>query len=114
MNEKVLPAITLKQRKRDNSYDDEQQQDEASGGSKSRQCYPVRQDTQPEDEEELPSPELDLCVLKPLDFDSAIMDGQQCLALHHRRRFSRQRGSISLDGGYQINGESIDCRFLYS
>jgi hypothetical protein len=27
-----------------------------------------------------------------------MMDGQQCLALHHRRRFSRQRGSISLDG----------------
>lgn len=50
--------------------------------------------------EEQPSPELDVCVLQPLDFDASagLIDAGQCLALHQRRRFGRQRGSISLDG----------------
>ena len=91
VNEKVLPAITLKQRWPERRADEEGERNQG------RRRYPTRQDTSQE-EEELPSPELDLCELKPLEFDAAMMDGQQCLALHHRRRFSRQRGSISLDG----------------
>lgn len=112
VNEKVLPAITLKQRRpgrgdrdktetkrnldgsarrpADGQNAELQENEEAKGGEQAEE--------EEEEEEETHSPELDLCVLKPLEFDAAITDGQQCLALHHRRRFSRQRGSISLDG----------------
>ncbi|XP_059351995.1 potassium voltage-gated channel subfamily H member 6-like isoform X6 [Daphnia carinata] len=91
VNEKILPAITLKQRRsgRDGEKDEEQRQP--------KRRYAVNQESVVQEDEEIQSPELDLCVLKPLEFDAAMMDGQQCLALHHRRRFSRQRGSISLD-----------------
>jgi hypothetical protein len=92
VNEKILPAITLKQRR---SGRDETEEEENKG----KRRYPVNQGTAAvQEDEEVNSPELDLCVLQPLEFDAAMMDGQQCLALHHRRRFSRQRGSISLDG----------------
>ncbi|XP_045027334.1 potassium voltage-gated channel subfamily H member 6 isoform X5 [Daphnia magna] len=91
VNEKIFPAITLKQRRsgRDGDKDEEQRQP--------KRRYPVNQESVVQEDEEIQSPELDLCVLQPLEFDTAMMDGQQCLALHHRRRFSRQRGSISLD-----------------
>lgn len=83
VNERVLPAITLKpeQLSRAEAMDVEEA-DEAK--------------------DEVQSPDIDVCVLKPLDFDPLTAgsgaDGGPCLALHHRRRFSRQRGSISLDG----------------
>lgn len=97
VNEKILPAITLKQRRsgRDGDKDEEQRQP--------KRRYPVNQESVVQEDEEIQSPELDLCVLQPLEFDTAMMDGQQCLALHHRRRFSRQRGSISLDGNIGFN-----------
>lgn len=92
VNEKILPAITLKQRR---SGRDESEEEKNKG----KRRYPANQDTATvQEDEEVNSPELDLCVLQPLEFDASMMDGQQCLALHHRRRFSRQRGSISLDG----------------
>nr|CAH0100109.1 unnamed protein product [Daphnia galeata] len=91
VNEKILPAITLKQRR---SGRDESEEEKNKG----KRRYPANQDTATvQEDEEVNSPELDLCVLQPLEFDASMMDGQQCLALHHRRRFSRQRGSISLD-----------------
>lgn len=97
VNEKILPAITLKQRRsgRDGDKDEEQRQP--------KRRYPINQESVVQEDEEIQSPELDLCVLQPLEFDTAMMDGQQCLALHHRRRFSRQRGSISLDGNIGFN-----------
>ncbi|XP_046437357.1 potassium voltage-gated channel subfamily H member 6-like isoform X3 [Daphnia pulex] len=91
VNEKILPAITLKQRRSGRDETEEEQ-------NKGKRRYPVNQNTVAvQEDEEVNSPELDLCVLQPLEFDASMMDGQQCLALHHRRRFSRQRGSISLD-----------------
>ena len=75
-SEKVLPAITVPCRA-------------ASPDAERDERAPLR--AQPEDQ----SPELDVCVLQPLDFDAS---AGQCLALHQRRRFGRQRGSISLDG----------------
>lgn len=89
VNEKVLPAITLPARTLPVD-------DDADKG--------VRTPLQRESDDEVQSPELDVCVLQPLDFDAStgLIDGQQCLALHHRRRFGRQRGSISLDGNHSI------------
>ena len=65
----------------------------------------VKQDSRQEVDED--SELADACVLKPL-LDQAgivepcdpLLDDQYQQALIHRRRFGRQRGSISLDGIY--------------
>lgn len=109
VNEKILPAITLKQRRPGRGDRDKTETKKNLDGSAHKPADGQNaelqeneegkgEEAEEEEEEETHSPELDLCVLKPLEFDAAITDGQQCLALHHRRRFSRQRGSISLDG----------------
>ena len=84
VNERILPAITLRPNRL--GREPEFQEEEEERG---------------EEEDEIQSPELDFSVLKPLEFDPMMCgggDGAPSLALHHRRRFSRQRGSISLDG----------------
>lgn len=108
VNEKILPAITLKQRRPKRGDQQTAIQTNLDGSERkpedghNAELQEGDDDEEEADEEDTHSPELDLCVLKPLEFDAPITEGQQCLALHHRRRFSRQRGSISLDGSVRL------------
>lgn len=85
VNEKILPAITLRSKPPVSASSQE------GGGCEHKE---------EEDEEGIQSPDPDTYVLRPLDFDPLTVDDEPGagLALHQRRRFSRQRGSISLDG----------------